>query len=126
LSPNTPIRLSSATARHCQGAGDETEQQRYYSALMRSVIATGAAVSPDSDVREIPRRALTGDCAAGGAGARASATGLEHFIDNSEALLSSNPKYAPLITSQYVPEYFWNAAAPDRIEAWCVRTWRQR
>jgi hypothetical protein len=40
------------------------------------------------------------------------------FIDNHELLLASNPKYAPLITSQYVPEYFWNGEQPELIEAW--------
>jgi len=102
-----------------KAAGDETEQQRYYSALMEVRDPQLPAVSPDSDVR--------GNSAAGRSLATAPAVVLaqEHpqlawntFIDNSEALLSSNPKYAPLITSQYVPEYFWNAAAPDRIEAW--------
>lgn len=40
------------------------------------------------------------------------------FRDHADALLAPNPKYAPLITSQYVPEYFWEGAPPEEIEAW--------
>jgi hypothetical protein len=33
-------------------------------------------------------------------------------------LLAPMPKFAPLITAQYVPAYFWDCAPPDEIEAW--------
>jgi aminopeptidase N len=103
-----------------KAAGDETEQQRYYSALME--------VRDPQLARQSAQIAMSGEIPPQGAHWRLRllvVLAQEHpqlawntFIDNSEALLSSNPKYAPLITSQYVPEYFWNAAAPDRIEAW--------
>ena len=103
-----------------RAAGDETEQQRYYSALMQ--------VRDPQLARQAAQIALSGEIPPQGAYWRLRllvVLALEHpqlawntFIDNSVALLSPNPKYAPLITSQYVPEYFWNGAEPDRIEAW--------
>ena len=33
-------------------------------------------------------------------------------------LLAPNPKYAPLITAQNVPVWFWDAVPPDQLEAW--------
>jgi len=103
-----------------KASGDETEQQRYYSALME--------VRDPQLARQAARIAMSGEIPPQGAHWRLRllvvlAQGHPQlawntFIDNSEALLSPHPKYAPLITSQYVPEYFWNAAEPDRIEAW--------
>jgi aminopeptidase N len=40
------------------------------------------------------------------------------FTANADQLLSTNPKYAPLITAQQVPEIYWNAVEPARLEAW--------
>jgi aminopeptidase N len=103
-----------------KAASDETEQQRYYSALME--------VRDPQLARQAAQIAMSAEIPPQGAHWRLRLLVVlaeEHpqlawntFIDNSEALLSPNPKYAPLITSQYVPEYFWNGAEPDRIEAW--------
>jgi aminopeptidase N len=40
------------------------------------------------------------------------------FTANADLLLSTNPKYAPLITAQQVPEIYWNAVTPEKLEAW--------
>jgi aminopeptidase N len=40
------------------------------------------------------------------------------FRDHADALLAPNPKYAPLLTAQRTPEYFWEAAPPEEIETW--------
>jgi len=40
------------------------------------------------------------------------------FTENVEALLSPNPKYAPLITAQYVPVYFWDSVPLEQLESW--------
>jgi hypothetical protein len=40
------------------------------------------------------------------------------FTANADQLLSTNPKYAPLITAQQIPEIYWNAVAPEKLEAW--------
>ena len=40
------------------------------------------------------------------------------FTANADQLLATNPKYAPLITSQQVPEIYWNATTPEKLEAW--------
>jgi aminopeptidase N len=40
------------------------------------------------------------------------------FTANADQLLSTHPKYAPLITAQRVPEIYWNAVAPAKLEAW--------
>jgi aminopeptidase N len=103
-----------------RAARNETEQQRYFTVLMQvrdPQLAQRAAQIALSD--EIPPQ---------GANWRLRLLVVlahEHpqlawntFIDHAEALLSSNPKYAPLITSQYVPEYFWNGASPEGIEQW--------
>ncbi len=101
-------------------AGDETEQQRYFAALMQ--------VRDPQLARQAAQIAMSGEIPPQGAYWRLrllEVLAQEHpqlawqtFIDNSEVLLSANPKYAPLITSQYVPEYFWNSAPPEQIEQW--------
>jgi aminopeptidase N len=103
-----------------RAAGDETEQQRYYTALMQ--------VRDPQLAQQAAQIAMSGEIPPQGAYWRLRllvALAQEHpqlawktFSDNSEALLSPNPKYAPLITSQYVPEYFWNGASPEQIEQW--------
>ena len=40
------------------------------------------------------------------------------FTANADRLLAPNPKYAPLTTAEYVPEYFWEAVPPEQLEAW--------
>jgi ERAP1-like C-terminal domain len=103
-----------------RAAVDETEQQRYFSALMQ--------VRDPQLARQAAQIAMSAEIPPQGAYWRLRllvVLAQEHpqlawktFIDNSEALLSANPKYAPLITSQYVPEYFWNGAPPEQIEQW--------
>jgi len=132
ISPNDQAMIFGIIAQHAdpavfeqlhaiaKAAGDETEQQRYYSALMQ--------VRDPQLAREAAQIAMSGEIPPQGAYWRLRLLVVlahEHpqlawqtFSDNAEALLSPNPKYAPLITSQYVPEYFWNGAEPDRIEAW--------
>jgi aminopeptidase N len=99
---------------------DETAQRRDYAALMQvgdPALAEQAARIALSD--EIPPQAaairlrlvvlLAG---------RHPALAWRTFRDHADSLLAPNPKYAPLITAQYVPEYFWEAAPPEEIEAW--------
>jgi hypothetical protein len=99
---------------------DDTAQRRYYRALMRvrdPELAQRAVLIALSD--EIPPQA---------ANTRINlvmALADEHaplawvsFRDNADVLLSTNPKYAPLITSQYVPETMWEGAPLDQLEAW--------
>jgi aminopeptidase N len=99
---------------------DETAQRRDYAALMQvgdPVLAEQAAQIALSE--EIPPQAaairlrlvvlLAG---------RHSALAWRTFRDHADLLLAPNPKYAPLITAQHVPEYFWEAAPPQEIEAW--------
>jgi len=99
---------------------DETAQRRDYAALMQvgdPALAEQAAQIALSD--EIPPQAaairlrlvwlLAG---------RHPALAWRTFRDHADALLAPNPKYAPLITAQRTPEYFWEGAAPEEIEAW--------
>jgi aminopeptidase N len=101
-------------------ARDETEQQRYYLALMEvrdpqlAAQAAQIALSP-----ELPPQAARWRLAlivrlAREHGQLAWST----FADNFEMLLAPNPKYAPLITAQNVPAWFWDAVPPDQLEAW--------
>jgi aminopeptidase N len=101
-------------------AKDETEQQRYYSALMDvgdpqlAAQAAQIALSP-----ELPPQAARWRLALVVRLAREHGPlAFRTFTDNAETLLSPNPKYAPLITAQYVPAWFWDAVPPDQLEAW--------
>jgi aminopeptidase N len=102
---------------------DETAQRRDYAALMQvgdAALAEQAARLAISE--EIPPQAaalrlrlvvlLAG---------RHPSLAWRTFREHAELLLAPVPKYAPLITAQYVPEYFWEAESPEEIEAW-VRT----
>jgi aminopeptidase N len=103
-----------------KAARNETEQRRYYTVLME--------VRDPQLAQQAAQIALSDEIPPQGANWRLrllEELAHEHpqlawntFIDHAEDLLSSNPKYAPLITSQYVPEYFWNGASLDRIEQW--------
>ena len=101
-------------------AKDETEQQRYYLALMEvsdaqlAAQAAQIALSPELPpqaarwrLRLVVRLA-----------SRHHELSWITFTDNVETLLSPNPKYAPLITAQYVPVYFWNSVPLDQLESW--------
>ncbi|HUL47391.1 MAG TPA: M1 family aminopeptidase [Steroidobacteraceae bacterium] len=99
---------------------NESAKRRDYAALMQvgnAALAEQAAQIALSD--EIPPQAaairlrlvvlLAG---------RHPALAWRTFRDHADALLAPNPKYAPLITAQYVPEYFWEGAPPQEIEQW--------
>jgi aminopeptidase N len=101
-------------------AADETEQQRYYLALMD--------VGDPQLAEEAAAIALSGEIPPQGARWRMALVvrlaGLHQelswstFTNNAQMLLAPMPKFAPLITAQYVPAYFWDCAPPDEIEAW--------
>jgi aminopeptidase N len=99
---------------------DETAQRRYYLALMRvrdPPLAQRAARIALSE--EIPPQAADIRMHLVGALAdRHPALSWSTFTANVDVLLAPYPKYAPLITSQYVPEYFWDGAPLDKLEAW--------
>jgi aminopeptidase N len=99
---------------------DEAAQRRYYLALMqvgddalaeRAVQAALSAEIPPqaADMRLHLIAALAG---------RHPALAWRSFTANADLLLAPYPKYAPLITSQDVPELFWDAAEPQQLEAW--------
>jgi len=99
---------------------DETAQRRDFAALMQvgdPALGEQAAQIALSD--EIPPQAaairlrLVWLLAV-----RHPALGWRTFRDHADALLAPNPKYAPLITAQRTPEYFWEGAPPEEIEAW--------
>ena len=101
-------------------AADETEQLRYFSALMDvgdPQLAKRAAAIALSD--EIPPQAARWRMALVVRLAELhKELSWSTFTDNAEMLLAPKPKYAPLIKAQYVPEYFWDCAPLDQIEAW--------
>jgi len=104
-----------------RSAHDETEMRRFYNALMSvrdPKLADQAVQIALSD--EIPAqatslrlmliRALTsGDH---------TSLGWKTFTEHSEALLKPYSNFAPLIIAQYAPQWFWNAAPLDQLEAW--------
>lgn len=132
IAPDDQAMVLSIVARYADSSGfdqlhtiakraaDETEQRRYFSALMDvgdPQLAKQAAAIALSD--EIPTQ-----------GARWRMALVVHlaglhkelswstFTDNAEMLLAPMPKYAPLIKAQYVPEDFWDCAPLEQIEAW--------
>ena len=101
-------------------AADETEQQRYFSALMDvgdPKLAQRAAAIALSD--EIPpqgarwRLGLVVHLAS-----RHHDLSWSTFSSNSEPLLAPHAKYAPLMVAQYVPVYFWDCLPLEQLEAW--------
>ena len=101
-------------------AKNETEQQRYYLALMDvhdpqlASQAAQIALSPELPpqaarwrLRLVVRLA-----------SQHHELSWRTFTSNAETLLSPNPKYAPLITAQYVPVYFWDSVPLDQLESW--------
>jgi aminopeptidase N len=99
---------------------DETAQRRDYAALMQ--------VGDPALAEQAAQLALSGEIPPQAAAIRVRlvvllagrhpALAWRTFREHADALLAPNPKYAPLITAQYVPEYFWEAAPPEEIEAW--------
>jgi aminopeptidase N len=99
---------------------DEAAQRRYYMALMQAddealaeravEAALSAEIPPQAaDLRLHLIVALA---------ERHPALAWRTFTANADLLLAPYPKYAPLITSQDVPEVFWDAADPQALEAW--------
>jgi aminopeptidase N len=99
---------------------DETAQRRDYAALMQvgdpalagqaARIALSEEIPPQADAIRLRLVVLLAG--------RHPELAWRTFRDHADALLAHNPKYAPLITAQRVPEYFWEGAPPEEIEAW--------
>jgi aminopeptidase N len=101
-------------------ASDETEQQRYYVALMEvrdpqlAAQAAQIALSPELPPQAARWRVrLVVHLAS-----QHHELSWKTFTDNVDMLLSPNPKYRPLITAQYVPVYFWDSVPLDQLESW--------
>ncbi len=103
-----------------RAAGNESELQRYYAALMGvrdpqlAAQAARIAVAEDFPAQaQSVRLGLVMHLA--DANPQLAWT---TFTGNSELLLKPQGPYAPLIVAQYSPEVFWEGASPDVIEAW--------
>jgi len=103
-----------------RGEKDEAAQRRYYSALMQVSDATLAQRAAEAALSaEIPPQAADLRLHLVVALAdRHPALAWRVFTANADLLLAPYPKYAPLITSQEIPEVFWEAAEPQQLEAW--------
>ena len=99
---------------------DESAQRRYYLALMQvgddalAERAAQIALSPEIPPQEAGLRMTL----VVRLRSRHAALAWRTFTTNADILLAPHPKYAPLITAQYVPEYFWDAVSPQELEAW--------
>ena len=121
------IVASNANARtfeqlHILGkeAKDDSEQQRYYSALMGvrdSQLAEQAAqvaLSPEIPPQAANRRVfLVWDLAR-----QHPALAWATFTHNAQTLLAPWAEHAPLILAQYVPSFFWDSVPLDQLEGW--------
>jgi aminopeptidase N len=102
------------------GEKDSSARRRYYLALMRvgdaalaeraARIALSAEIPPQD---ELLRLRLVGQLTD-----RHPALAWATLRDNADRLLAPFPKYAPLITSEQIPEVYWEGAAPQEIETW--------
>jgi aminopeptidase N len=132
IAPDDQSVILSIVARHADAAAfdqlhriaretkDETEQRRYFTSLMQvgdPKLGAQAAAIALSD--EIPpqaahwRLALVASLAD-----QQRELAWSTFSNNAEMLLAPNPKYAPLIMTQYVPAFFWDCVPLDQLEAW--------
>ncbi|MGO9803489.1 MAG: M1 family aminopeptidase [Steroidobacteraceae bacterium] len=99
---------------------DEATQRRYYLALMQvgdpalAERAVQAALSAEIPPQAADLRLHLIVQLAG----RHPALAWRAFTANADLLLAPYPKYAPLITSQEIPEVFWDALEPQQLEAW--------
>jgi aminopeptidase N len=106
-----------------KAARDETEQRRYFLALMDvgdpALAKQAAAVALSAEIP--PQAARIRIAAVVRLAARHHELAWSTFSNNVQMLLAYNPKYAPLILAQYVPTYFWDCLPLPQLEAW-VRT----
>ncbi|WP_167761277.1 M1 family metallopeptidase [Duganella callida] len=103
-----------------RAAGNETEVRRYYVALMQvrdPALAAQAGAIALSD--EIPKQAGTLRVALLGTlnGAHPQLA-WDLFTRNVDALMAPFGPFSQLYLSQYAPEQFWRAMAPQQMEAW--------
>jgi aminopeptidase N len=99
---------------------DDSARRRYFMALMQvgdaglAQRAAQIALSPEIP----PQDALTRLRLVAALADQHPQLSWATFTANADQLLSTNPKYAPLITAQQVPEIYWNAVKPEKLEAW--------
>ena len=103
-----------------RAARNDTELQRYYTALMQvrdPVLAAQAARVAVSD--EFPEQAqsvrmgLVIELAV-----QNPQLAWTTFTQNLDLILKPQGQFAPMMVAQYAPDVFWEAAPPDTIEAW--------
>ena len=132
IAPDDQSVILSIVARHADAAAfdqllriaretkDETEQRRYFAALMQvgdPKLGAQAAAVALSD--EIPPQGAQWRLALVASLARQQhELAWSTFSNNAEMLLAPNPKYAPLIMTQFVPAFFWDCVPLDQLEAW--------
>jgi aminopeptidase N len=103
-----------------KAAKDESELRRYYAALMdvrdpnlaaqAAQIALSGEIPPQADslrLRLIRRLATEHQALAWAV-----------LGKNYDALMAAYPKYAPLITAQYIPQGFWSGVPLSEVESW--------
>ncbi len=103
-----------------KSAKNETEAQRYYSALMNvrdpqlTTQALAIALSPEIPAQaEAMRVRLVFDTAN-----YQPQIAWQSFTKNADRLLAPMSSYGPLVLAQYVPEGFWNAVPLPQLESW--------
>jgi aminopeptidase N len=99
---------------------DETAQRRYYRSLMRvrdpalaqraAQIALSAEIPPQAAATRLNLVVALAELHP--------ALAWSIFSANADMLLAPNPKYAPLITAESVPQVFWEVTPPDKVETW--------
>jgi aminopeptidase N len=103
-----------------KAATNETEQRRYYLALMvvrdPKLAAQAAALATSPEIP--PQAGATRLSLVAAMVSESPQLAWATFTQNLDMLMVPQGRYAPLITAQYIPEGFWNAAPLDQLESW--------
>src|ERR1700722_14870529 len=103
-----------------RSASNETEQRRYYAALMHvrdpQLAAQAAQIAVSSEIP--PQSAAVRLGLVGGLTFENPKLAWATFTANLDMLMLPQGRYAAFITAQLMPETLWDAAPPDEIETW--------
>jgi aminopeptidase N len=104
-----------------KAATSETEQRRYYQALMvvrdAKLAAQAAALAVSQEIP--PQAAAVRLSLVNSVASESPQLAWKTLTQNLEMLMVPQGRYGPLIIAQFVPEGFWDAVPLDQLESWC-------
>jgi aminopeptidase N len=104
-----------------KAATTETEQRRYYQALMvvrdPKLAAQAAALAVSAEIP--PQAAAVRLSLVNSVASESPQLAWTTLTQNLDMLMVPQGRYGPLIIAQFVPEGFWDAVPLDQLESWC-------